>query len=137
MNLWSVSPSVNVASLKAPPLPSTNPLGPVCPRLVRTFSGVIVAAQTTLSKPGPSSSATITCRTTSSTPEALWVMAAKRTLASLRTSSFTPVTVTVWGVFQFAWLKLSVPGETVATVASEVATVTVTTFVGRLLSLTV
>ena len=48
----------------------------------------------------------------------------------LSTWSSTPVTVTVWPVFQFDVVKLTVAGSTVAAVLSAVATATDTPAVG-------
>ena len=46
--------------------------------------------------------------------------------------SSTPVTVTGWPVFQFAVVKVSVAGDTVAALPSADASATVTSAVGRL-----
>ena len=57
-------------------------------------------------------------------------------LGMLASRSLTPVTVTVWVVFQVVAVKVS-GGEVVATVLSPVSGVTVTGWVGWLVSLTV
>jgi len=67
----------------------------------------------------------------------VWVICVVRTPRGLAASSSTPVTVTVWGLFQSAGLKVSVAGVTVATVVSPLATVTVTSVLGAVLSATV
>ena len=52
-------------------------------------------------------------------------------------SSSTPVTVTVWAVFQLSAVKVSDAGETVATAVSPLATATVTSPLGWEASFTV
>src|SRR5262245_39236730 len=53
------------------------------------------------------------------------------------TKSFTPVTVTVWAVFQFAAVKLTDTGDTVPSAVLELDRPIVTSAVGWLVSTTV
>ena len=59
------------------------------------------------------------------------------TSSSVRSSSCTPVTVSVCSVSQFAGVNVRLSGSTVAMVVSPLLTVTVTVPLGALESLTV
>ena len=107
--------------------------------LVPPFSAMEAEERTSVTVGSASSSVTFTVTEPVTSayppPEAWWETVVDR--PSLSTSSSTPVTVTVWAVFQLPVVKVSDVGETVATAVSPLAAVTVTDPVGREVSLTV